>query len=273
MLGDGTSTASSTPVMVTGLPPPVTEVSAGRSHVCALAAGDVYCWGDDSSEQLGNGAAGSSATAVKVLTGASDVFAGGDHTCAAAGGTAYCWGHNDGPGALGNGTDLPTNGPTPGAVVNLTGVSRVTDAGYHACAIDSGGAWCWGTGTSGELGDGTTTTKNYPVAVTGLSANVIAIQVGGGPSTQDTSCAVMGGGLWCWGAGDYGRSGFGDANNRSTAAQVPGLSQVIMVSVGWYHTCAVAGGDAGCWGMGNSGQLGDGASTTGLVPVIAVRPP
>ena len=166
MLGDGVTTTSATPVRV-GLSA-VTEISAAYDFTCAIAGGDVYCWGDDSSERLGNGASlGSTPTPGLTLAGpATDVFTGGDHACAVlAAGTAWCWGHNDGPGALGLGTTTPTYAATPGQVVTLTAASAVTIAGYHACAIDGGGAYCWGTGTSGELGNGGTATSYEPVSV------------------------------------------------------------------------------------------------------------
>jgi serine/threonine-protein kinase len=37
------------------LPAPATQVSAGLHHVCALAGGEVYCWGNRSAGALGDG--------------------------------------------------------------------------------------------------------------------------------------------------------------------------------------------------------------------------
>jgi alpha-tubulin suppressor-like RCC1 family protein len=275
MLGDGVSTSSPTPVVVAGLPAPVTEISAGYDFTCALAAGDVYCWGDDSSDRLGNGPNGSTPVPVRVLVGpAHAVFAGGDHACAVdAAGAGWCWGHNDGPGALGIGSDTPANAPSPLQVVDLVAVTDVTIAGYHTCAIDSGGAWCWGTGTSGELGDGGTSSSNRPRAVAGLATGVTAIHTGGGPSSNDSCCAVKDHELSCWGSGDWGRLGTGTTNNQLLAMAVPGLpASVSAVAVGWYHTCAIVGGDATCWGRGTSGQLGDGGMATSYSPVLVTRP-
>ena len=74
-------------------------ISAGRFHTCALdTTGDISCWGDNSSGQLGDGSRLPSNVPVPVSGGLvfSSVVAGGRHTCGVAGaGVAYCWGSNE----------------------------------------------------------------------------------------------------------------------------------------------------------------------------------
>ena len=41
--------------VVTNLPATPSHIAAGSSHVCAIVAGDVLCWGENSSGQLGDG--------------------------------------------------------------------------------------------------------------------------------------------------------------------------------------------------------------------------
>jgi alpha-tubulin suppressor-like RCC1 family protein len=53
-LGNGTTTASSLPLAVTGLPAPVLQVAAGFGASAALLAnGTVWTWGSNSDGQLG----------------------------------------------------------------------------------------------------------------------------------------------------------------------------------------------------------------------------
>ena len=104
-LGNGSTSDSSLPVAVVGLPGPVTAVSIGFSHVCAqTASGGVVCWGDDNQGQLGDQRASNSVcggsycslTPVQVHGLTSGVTAligeGGLSTCALEGGHLLCWG-------------------------------------------------------------------------------------------------------------------------------------------------------------------------------------
>ena len=66
-LGDGTLQRSLTPKALTGLDP-VTMVSAGSLHTCALTSGNVMkCWGSNLSGQLGDGSVISKSAPVDVV--------------------------------------------------------------------------------------------------------------------------------------------------------------------------------------------------------------
>jgi hypothetical protein len=129
LLGDGTTTNSTSPVAVTGLTD-VVAVAGGDYHSLAVRRdGSVWAWGRNRAGQLGEGTATNSMLPVAVtgLSDAVEVAAGGDHSLAVRrGGTVAAWGSND-HGQLGDGTT--TNSALPVAVTGLSDVVAVA-AGY-----------------------------------------------------------------------------------------------------------------------------------------------
>jgi alpha-tubulin suppressor-like RCC1 family protein len=158
-LGDGASTVSSTPVNVKDLSDAV-AISSGGGHSCALRrAGTVVCWGDNQRGALGDGTTTSSKAPVPVvgIGDAISVSAGAAHTCAVRRtGAVACWGGGEGQGsviALGNGTN--GNSLTPVTVSGLEDAVEVSAGEWQTCALRAtGSVACWGTGESGQLGDG-----------------------------------------------------------------------------------------------------------------------
>ena len=158
------------PVTVTGQIA-FARLSAGASHTCGVtAAGIAYCWGENSSGQVGANYATDQAAPVAVTGGLSfgSLSAGGFHTCGlvlSLAGRAYCWGNNY-LGQVGNGSTTTAPELTPSMVAGGLTFASVAAGLQHTCGVTAAGAaWCWGENTAGQLGDGTQANRTSPVAV------------------------------------------------------------------------------------------------------------
>ncbi len=275
-LGDGTQTEHHTPVDVTGLSSGVQAIAAGYENTCALTmTNGVKCWGDNEFGQLGDSTQNERTTPVDVTglsSGVQAVTIGEGYTCAllTKAGDVKCWGNND-AGQLGNGTQAEHNVPVN--VKGLTAGVRDIGAGHgYSCALtELNGVKCWGFNYYGQLGDGTTTDRNAPVDVAGLTSGVQAISIGDGHACALTTANKA----KCWGQNFDGQLGDGTSgigNHRTTPVDVVALTGTIQaISVGSGLTCALIGapgsGGVKCWGANESGQLGDGTRTAHTTPV------
>ena len=283
-LGTGDTTESYVPVPVTGgalTNKTVTDITTGAYHTCALISdGTVTCWGNNYYGLLGNGSNTDSNVPVAVTGGAltnktvTDITAGYGHTCALiADGTVTCWGYNS-DGELGGGDTSNRNVPVAvagGAHTNKT-VTQITAGTYHTCALISDGtATCWGDNSYGQLGNGSNTDSNVPVAVTGGAlANKTVTDITGG---EFHTCALISDGtVTCWGNNSDGQLGNGENTNRNVPVAVTGgvlaNKTVTDITGGEFHTCAlISDGTVTCWGNNSDGQLGNGENTNRNVPV------
>lgn len=167
-IGDGTHTRRLSPTGVPGLTDAVV-VNAGYGHTCALRmGGSVVCWGRNGEGQLGNGTFTEATlpTPVVGLGPASAISTEGTGGCAIMGsGSVWCWGFNE-SGALGDGTAVESR-PTPGPVAGLSDVSSISGGGgAHVCVLRRASpAACWGFNRQGQIGDGSTDQRPFPVSI------------------------------------------------------------------------------------------------------------
>lgn len=211
-----------------------------------------------------------------MMTGWKQISAtSGGHACGiATNGRAYCWGSNNN-GQVGNKSSSTANVPTPvavydgGALSGLT-IKSITTGTSHTCAIASNDkAYCWGNNGSGVLGNNTTTSSNYPVAVKNSSNNDFMAVKSISTSYLHTCAIAIDDQAYCWGSYLSGRLGNGQT---SGIIRVPSpvldsgggwFKKVKSISTGSGHTCAIAFDDskAYCWGSNDNGQLGFGSIT------------
>ncbi|MBU1070514.1 hypothetical protein KJ975_13185 [Myxococcota bacterium] len=265
-LGNGTTFSSQVPVQVSSITSGATMVTVGRSHSCALVSGAVKCWGINTNGQLGDSTFTQHTTPVSVVNMTSSITqitAGMYHTCAVKIGAAFCWGRNN-FGQVGN--DTTTDQKTPVAVYGVvSGVDHLSAGDYHTCLMKTnGGASCWGSNNSGQLGNGTTTSSLRPVNVAGGLTTGEIIAAGG-----DHTCALTtSGAVYCWGENSSGQLGIGNNIDKTTPTAVSGLlSGMVGLTAGFAHTCVtVYRGGAKCWGKNNKGQIGNNGLLNQLTP-------
>jgi len=135
----------------------------------------------------------------------------------------------------------------------------------HSLAICSDGTVrAWGINQGGQLGNGTQTNSNIPIAVSNLT-DIIAITAG-----ENHSLALKNDGtVWAWGDNIEGQLGNGTKTDSNLPQQIENLNGIIAIAAGEYHSLALKNdGTVWAWGWNNSGQYGDGTDTDSEIPKL-----
>ena len=92
--------------------------------------------------------------------------------------------------------------------------------------LSNGSVQCWGYNSSGQLGDGTTTTRLTPVTVSGIAdidiANAVAVSAG----DRHTCALLSNGSIQCWGHNFVGQLGDGTTTDSLKLVTVRGIPLV-----------------------------------------------
>jgi alpha-tubulin suppressor-like RCC1 family protein len=165
-LGDGTTTARSSPIEVPGLENIIQADAGGGAHSLALSSdGMVFAWGDRDSTNQGNKLGDGSTTGIATTpiqvpgldgviqvetTNASSLFLRSDGTVWSCGGT----------------TSRNASSSVPLQKTGLSNTQYLSGGAFHQMAIDSDGrVFAWGDGTQGQLGGGVLLSTAVPTEV------------------------------------------------------------------------------------------------------------
>jgi alpha-tubulin suppressor-like RCC1 family protein len=224
--------------------------ASGTNRTCAIVTYNVYCWGYNRYGQLGNG------MYIGRPSGADD------------------------DAAIGDSSDIDSTVPVKvsreAGVMAGKKIVKIFVAQYHSCALSTDGMmYCWGYNGSGQLGTGNLTDSAVPVQVQGALAGKTITDISG---SNNTTCAIADGKIYCWGSNGAGQLGINTSGNRSTPTLVVAGNTSTTLPASYAATalstsgsraqlmCAVADAKAYCWGQNNEGSVGDRTTTDRYLP-------
>lgn len=281
-LGNGDGRTSSNPVAVSTSGvlsgKTVTAIAAGLRHTCAIASGDVYCWGNNDQGQLGNSSNITSMTPVAitktgVLSGKTitAIVAGSLHSCVIASGAVFCWGNND-QGQIGVdvakdffGAYVQTNFTSPVAV-DTTGILKGRTVSNFAFEENPGNTTqvisgnkliTWGNGVRLPAEDTFVNSGD-------LKDKVITSLSGSSSQWDKSGCALADKVVYCFGQLN---SPYNSAPQKLAITTAIGEKQVSQVVSNGRSACAISIGSLYCWGQNDNGQLGIHSVAAAATPV------
>jgi alpha-tubulin suppressor-like RCC1 family protein len=250
-----------------------------------LGATQQYSFGSNGFGQLGDGTTTDKLYPVYVVDNnfvlsdktVTSIATGMYHSVFLGDGSVYAVGYNT-YGQVGDGTTTTRYYPVKLSTTNIVGkIIKAVGAGWsHSMLLSTDGkVYTFGDNSSGQLGDGTTTTRTVPISIidnnlvlSGKTVNAIA--AGGYHSVLLTTI----GKVYTFGGNSYGQLGDSTFSNRYYPVAIVDINGVLTgktitaIAAGGYHTILLSS-DGKVFGTGYNyeGQLGDGTSTTRYNPV------
>jgi alpha-tubulin suppressor-like RCC1 family protein len=235
----------------------VRSVAIGPRHSCAIRTDEtVWCWGENSAGQLGNGSVAHSLTPVQArISEVQSIDVGTDFSCAVRQSTSvWCWGSNRYQ-RLGLKGSRARHVPTLVPGVQATQVA--TGDAFTCIIATKGRVQCWGRNQYGQLARSTGPSRRTP-HTTSIKKPVML------SAGDEFACAVTAVGTsWCWGRNRFSQlaNNSNIRNSRPQKVLTPeNVGPITSIGTGVHHACGIATYNAAlwCWGLALQGQLGDG---------------
>lgn len=244
-LGNNSVVDSQTPVSILGANKTFCKIATGINYTIGLTLiGRAFGWGGNTNAYLGVNST-TAYSSPKAVSGVAKTF------CEIATyqqslaidqrGKVWAWGRNF-EGQLGD--NSITNKSTPISVLGAAKTFCKVAAGYfNSYSIDlRGKIWAWGQGSSGALGDNTTTGKSTPVSIGGANKTFCLISAG-----SSYGCGIDKNGLvWCWGGNTFGQLGDNTITSKNTPVSIKGANKTF---------CDIWCESASSFGIDNRGRV------------------
>jgi len=269
-LGDGTTINKSTPVKI-GSSSWTSVTAQADSTVGLTIAGTLWSWGRNSFGELGVADVENRSSPVQITTFIDSasyaswaaVSVGQVHSLAIRKSDYSLWGWGLATsGQIGDGTVGTVSYRSKPVLISKSRSWSVVSAGTNfSAAIDTTGAlYMWGLGTSGQLGDNTSTTKYAPTKIGNSSWSTVS-------TGQIHTIAIDStGALYAWGF-NSGALGDNTASIRSSPVKIGSSSWSKISAANSYSAAIDTVGRLFTWGLNANGQLGDGTTITKSSPV------
>lgn len=151
-----------------------------------------------------------------------------------------------------------------GSFSSAMAVQMVAAGSEHSVVLrEDGTVWVWGDNSSGQLGDGTATSQDEALRVTGLPI-ITAIATGGYHNLALSNTGVV----WSWGGNQFGQLGDGSQELSMQPKPIATLPAIKAISAGIYFSLALAeDGTVWAWGDNGATQLGVSDIEYSLIPL------
>jgi len=154
-----------------------------------------------------------------------------------------------------------------GAGICQAATQTIAAGKCHTVALKTDGTlWAWGENMYGQLGDGTTTDRHFPVQI-GFDTDWAEIAAGYG----HTIALKTDGTLWAWGDNINGQLGNATTIEEHSPVPIGTDTDWAEIAAGGYHSIALkTDGSLWAWGANTYGELGNGSTIPRHFPVLSI---